>query len=133
MNILITVNPKKSQALYVQVVEEFKKIIIKGIMKSEEKIPSVRELANSLKINPNTIQKAYRELEREGYIYIVQGRGAFVNSVEKKNISEDDKKQIEEELKKIILDSVYKGFKLNEINNLFQDILSDIGGAGKIV
>ena len=55
-----------------------KQLIITGALKEDEKIPSVRELAQTTSINPNTIQKAYRDLEAEGFIYTVTGRGNFV-------------------------------------------------------
>lgn len=64
--------------LYEQIKGRFKELIIGGILKENDKIPSVRELAMTLAINPNTIQKAYKELENEGYIYSLQARGSFV-------------------------------------------------------
>lgn len=64
--------------LYEQIKERFKELIISGVLKENDKIPSVRELAMTLAINPNTIQKAYKELENEGYIYSLQARGSFV-------------------------------------------------------
>ena len=64
--------------LYEQIKERFKELIIGGVLKENDKIPSVRELAMMLAINPNTIQKAYKELENEGYIYSLQARGSFV-------------------------------------------------------
>ena len=54
-------------------------------MESNEKLPSVRELATSLTINPNTIQRAYRELEAEGYVYTVKGKGCFVAGIPEEN------------------------------------------------
>ncbi len=64
--------------LYEQIKGRFKELIIGGILKENDKIPSVRELAMTLAINPNTIQKAYKELENEGYIYSQPARGSFV-------------------------------------------------------
>lgn len=64
--------------LYEQIKEKFKELIISGAMTENDKIPSVRELAATLAINPNTIQKAYKDLENEGYIYSQRARGSFV-------------------------------------------------------
>ncbi len=64
--------------LYEQIKEKVKELVISGVLKEEDKIPSVRELAGSLAINPNTIQKAYRDLEAEGYIYSVRAKGSFI-------------------------------------------------------
>lgn len=64
--------------LYEQIKERMKELIITGVLNPEDKIPSVRELASQLTINPNTIQRAYRDLEAEGYIYSVRAKGSFV-------------------------------------------------------
>ena len=69
---------KDRRPIYEQIKEKMKFLIIGGAMKEGEKIPSVRELAVSMAINPNTIQKAYKELESEGYIYSVTAKGYFV-------------------------------------------------------
>jgi GntR family transcriptional regulator len=69
-------NPKP---IYEQIKDNIKQLIITGALKQDEKLPSVRELAQTTSINPNTIQKAYRDLESEGFIYTVTGRGNFVS------------------------------------------------------
>ncbi len=76
---MIQIDYRSQKAIYEQVRDEMKKLIMKGILKEDEKIPSVREIAGSLAINPNTIQRAYRELENEGFIYSVRGKGNFVS------------------------------------------------------
>ena len=64
--------------IYEQIVEKFRMLILSGALEPSSKMPSVRQLAVELSINPNTIQKAYRELEAEGYVYTVAGKGTFV-------------------------------------------------------
>ena len=59
--------------------DNIKEMIVTDVWGENEKIPSVRELSEELMLNPNTVQKAYRELEREGYIYTVSGKGSFVS------------------------------------------------------
>ena len=76
---MIVIDYKDSRPLYEQIVERFQVLIERGVLKPEEQMPSVRSLAMDLSINPNTIQKAYAELERRGYIYTVKGRGNFVS------------------------------------------------------
>ncbi len=76
---MIQIDYRSQKAIYEQVRDELKKLIMKGVLKEGEKIPSVREIAGSLAINPNTIQRAYRELENEGFIYSVKGKGNFVS------------------------------------------------------
>lgn len=75
---MIILDYKDARPIYEQVVEKFKLLILKGVLQKDEQMPSVRSLAVELSINPNTIQKAYSELERQGYIYTVKGRGNFV-------------------------------------------------------
>ena len=79
---MILIDLKDSRPIYEQVVERFKILILKGVISPDEKLPSVRNLAVDLSINPNTIQRAYGELERQGYIYTVKGRGNFASDRE---------------------------------------------------
>ena len=74
---MVTINNRDPRPVYEQVKEGFKKLIIAGVLSADEKLPSVRELAGQLAINPNTIQRAYRELEAEGWCYSVPGKGSF--------------------------------------------------------
>lgn len=69
---------RDSRPLYEQVRDSIRDLIISGALSDNEKLPAVRELAAQLAINPNTIQRAYRELEAEGYIRSLQGKGSFV-------------------------------------------------------
>ena len=75
---MIIIDYKDTRPIYEQIVEKFKTMILKGILKPDEQMPSVRNLALDLSINPKTIQKAYTELERQGFIYTVKGKGNFV-------------------------------------------------------
>ena len=76
---MININFRDPRPIYEQVRDGFRQLIISGVLPAEYKMPSVRELASQLAINPNTIQRAYRELEAEGYICSVPGRGSFVS------------------------------------------------------
>ena len=76
--------------MYEQVMDNLKELIMTNVMNENDKVPSVRELSEQLMINPNTVQKAYKELEREGYIYTVSGKGSFVSG--KSEIKRDPEK-----------------------------------------
>lgn len=76
---MFLVNPKSKQPLYEQLVDQLRRQLILGVMKAGAAMPSVRQLATELGINPNTIQKAYRRMEDEGMIVSVPGRGSFVS------------------------------------------------------
>ena len=75
---MIQLNYGDAKPIYEQIKQRYKDLILNGVLKENDKIPSVRELASSLAINPNTIQKAYKELELEGYIYSVKAKGCFI-------------------------------------------------------
>jgi len=75
---VIPINLKSSVPIWEQIKEQMKKQILMGVWESGEQLPSVRSLATELGINPNTIQRAYSELEREGLTYTVVGKGCFV-------------------------------------------------------
>ena len=75
---MVHLDYRDARPIYAQIVDGYREQIAAGILSPGEKLPSVRELAVQLSINPNTIQRAYRELETEGYICSVPGRGSFV-------------------------------------------------------
>ena len=74
---MLTLNYRDSRPIYGQIKDGLRKLIVTGAMLPDEKLPSVRSLATELAINPNTIQRAYAELEREGFIYSIPGKGCF--------------------------------------------------------
>ena len=74
---MIPINPRDPRPIYLQIKEGLCRLILSGAVKTGERLPSVRELAGQLAINPNTIQRAYRELENDGFIYSVSGKGSF--------------------------------------------------------
>jgi len=75
---MVQLDYRDARPIYTQIVDNYKSQIAAGILQSGEKLPSVRELAGELAINPNTIQRAYRELEMAGWIATVPGKGCFV-------------------------------------------------------
>lgn len=79
---MITLNYRDSKPIYEQIKDAMRRLILTGVLAEDEKLPSVRELAQQLSINPNTIQRAYRELEAEGCVYSIPGKGSFVTKAE---------------------------------------------------
>ena len=75
---MIQLNYRDAKPIYEQIKDGLRKLVITNSLIANEKLPSVREMASKLAINPYTIQKAYRELESEGYVYTVAGKGTFV-------------------------------------------------------
>ena len=88
---MISINYRDPRPIYEQIQSELRRLMLTGALPPGSHLPSVRELAGQLAINPKTIQRAYRELEADGYILSVAGKGSFVAQVDR--IAEQQKKQ----------------------------------------
>ena len=75
---LVTLDPRDERPLYLQIVEQVRRALVVGTLRAEDPLPSVRELATGLVVNPRTVLQAYRELEQEGVVYVRRGQGTFV-------------------------------------------------------
>ncbi len=118
---------KNRKSIYEQVIDSFKEEIVSGVLAPGEKMPSVRDLSKQLTINPNTVQKAYRELEREGYCYTVSGLGTFVAKPEQ--ITRDDEKigELKTELARLIQELRYQNVSPDEIRDAVDVVLTNRG------
>jgi GntR family transcriptional regulator len=116
--------------MYEQLVEKIKEMIINNVLKPDQQLPAVRVLASELTINPNTIQKAYRELEHRGYIYSVPGKGSFVKPAVPGN-NTARLRILENGLAKIISEMLYLGVPPQEIITRLKKLLSKKEG-GKL-
>jgi len=76
---MITLDYRDKRPIYEQIISQIQKLIVTEILKENEQLPSVRSLAMDISINPNTIQRAYTQLEKDGWIYTVKGKGNFVS------------------------------------------------------
>lgn len=104
---MFTLDYRDARPIYTQICDGIREQILTGILRCGDKLPSVRELAMELAINPNTIQRSYRALEDEGWIASVAGKGSFVCGVPQS--SEADKKLLWEELDKLAQRFAYLG------------------------
>ena len=114
--------------IYEQLVDRFRELIISGVLKPDGQLPPVRVLAGDLTVNPNTVQKAYRELEHQGYVYSVPGKGHFVMpAVAGDQSARRDK--LRQELRRIVSELKYLGMNYEEISSIVKDqILESKGG-----
>lgn len=115
---MIILDYKDRRPIYEQVAEKLEELMLLGVLGVNEPLPSVRSLAMELSINPNTIQRAYAELERQGYIYTVKGKGSFVaeNSVMK----EKRKKDLLIQVSEVIDEAIRLGISGEEIKNMVE-------------
>jgi len=109
--------------LYEQIKEKIKALIINGVLKPNERVPSVRELAQSLTINPNTIHKAYKELELEGYIYSIRAKGSFVTPINAKR-NQARKDDLLLEIDKLVLELAYMTIPKEQLISRIEEIYS---------
>ena len=118
---------RSRKPIYEKLVDKLKEFIINEVLKPDEQLPSVRTLAQELTINPNTIQKAYRELEIQGFIYSVKGKGSFVSP---NNQKKDGEKMlfVKKELEKLILEAFYLGLTAKELIEFIHELDTKKGG-----
>ena len=116
---------RNDKSIYEQIIDKFKELIMLEKIKCGEKMPSVRELSKKLGVNPNTIQKAYRELERQGYVYTASGVGTFV--ADKKDIfpDDDDLKKAKEAISEAFRDLLFLGLSFEEAYNIAVETIKE--------
>lgn len=108
---MIWIDYTDATPIYEQIVTKYKNLIVRGALAPNEKMPSVRTLAMELSINPNTIQKAYAELERQGFVYTVKGRGNFVAN--NAGLKEMKEKEILQKLESVVNEAEESGVELS--------------------
>ena len=124
---MILIDYKDRRPLYEQIVEKLSDLMVRGILEQDSQLPSVRSLATELSMNPNTIQRAYAELERQGYIYSVKGRGSFV--ADNRQIRERKRQEIWDQLELLIRDAKGTGITMLEfLEQVIQSYGSEKGG-----
>lgn len=117
---MINIDYRDKRPIYEQIYEKLSVLIVTGILKADEKMPSVRNLAIDLSINPNTIQRAYALLEQNGYIYTVKGRGNYV--CEKSSYLADEKRETITEIRNYIEKARNLSIDKAEIENIVLEI-----------
>lgn len=110
--------------IYEQIKEKTKEYIISGAVEEHQKLLSVRELASQLAINPNTIQRAYKELETEGYIYSQKAKGYFVAPM-KKSVQEIKKEEAVEKFEIVVKELKYLQAKEKELTDIIKNIFKE--------
>lgn len=121
--ILIHLDYSSSNPIYLQIKENIKKLILSGSLAENESLPSVRTLASSLAINVNTVIRAYRELEAEGYIYSMQGKGNFVS---KKEDIQDKEQYLEEKIISLVKEAREVNVGKKELIELLNKVYDEL-------
>jgi GntR family transcriptional regulator len=124
MPAVLTVDPRSGVPIYLQIIEQIKRSIALGVLQAGEQLPTVKQLAIDLTVNPNTVARAYRELEREEVIETAPGRGSFVRS---NGVTESPKVAAEiagDALDLALREARSVGLERNEVRRLFEDALA---------
>lgn len=125
---MINLDYKDGRTIHQQIESGLKDLIINGVLKCDEQLPSVRELSVSLTVNPNTVQRAYKELEQEGFIYSIKGKGSFVAEV---SGSDNKMRCVElcEDLRRTVRELLFLGKNRAELLEIINDIYSQKEGS----
>lgn len=116
------------EPVYQQIVSGYKSRILAGLLKKDEMVPSIRELAKELKVNPNTVARAYRELEVEGFIYSRPGVGNFIKMPDKDELKQRVKEEVKFDLEETMTKAKNYNLSKNEIIILIDETLNTIYG-----
>ena len=125
---MILIDYKDRRPIYEQVIEKFQQMILCGALEPDFPMPSVRSLAMELSLNPNTIQRAYQELERQGYIYTMKGKGSFVSNSLK--AADHKRREIQEELEKCVSKAFMTGITENEFRDMVEISITNMKNKG---
>lgn len=117
---MLQLDYRSSESLYIQIKENIKKLILTGSLAKDEMLPSVRSMASMLAINVNTVQRAYKELENEGYIYSVQGKGNFISGINDEIVKKSEE-EIREKLKKLLKEAENLGISKDKVIELIKE------------
>ena len=122
---MIILDYRDRRPIYEQVVERFQELMATGVLPQNSQLPSVRSLAMELSINPNTIQRAYAELERQGYIYSVKGKGSFV--AENSRIQDWERKALLSEWRELTQKARSLGIERQQVQDIIDEIYDEGG------
>lgn len=118
---MIQIDMKSRTPIYEQLINRIKLLMAQDVLQPGDQLPSVRVLAGELTVNPNTIQKAYRALESEGYVYSLPGKGSFVNDM-KETINNDKIAQLRTELLRIFTELSLLNVSKEELIEWLDDV-----------
>jgi len=120
---MILIDHKDRRPIYEQVIDRFQQMILCGAMSPNTPMPSVRNLAMELSLNPNTIQRAYQELERTGYIYTLKGKGSFVSEIS--TAADNKRKELQKEMQSNIEKAFLIGMTGGQIRQMFEQCIEN--------
>ena len=125
----VNIDPSNGLPIYMQIVQQIKRGIAVGRLQPEDPLPSVRQLATELRVNPNTVARAYLDLEIEGVIYKRQGHGTFVSGQGVEMSKRERRRAVGQHLEKAVVEGVHLGLDEEEMREAFDAALEKIMSA----
>lgn len=119
------VDPSAGVPIYLQIVQQVKNAVAGEVLKAGDQLPSVRDLALQLTINPNTVARAYQELERDRVIYTQKGRGTFVAEPEITIIREERVKALRRTIRQLLVQAHHLGFDREDLEGILRESLGE--------
>lgn len=119
------IDPRSSTPIYLQLVQGVKESIARGVLQAGDRMPTVREMASELMINPNTIAKAYQRLEQEGIIETMRSRGSFVAGGSVRLDTEQSRKKLAGLMQAMLVEAFHLGISHEELQRFFTDSLRE--------
>ncbi len=127
----IQINPSSSTPIYIQIMEQVKYAIASGVAQEGEQLLSVRELARQLRVNPNTISKAYHELEREKYLTTHKGKGVYIASSSNTLTHEEKERLVGEKLEAALVDAQNLGLTFKDVRDILKKTIDKFKRTGE--
>ncbi|MFX3623190.1 MAG: GntR family transcriptional regulator [Ectobacillus sp.] len=125
---LIQLDPRSHLPIWEQIVNNVKELILRDVLSPHDKLPSVRELASMLVVNPNTVSKAYQELERQGVIETLRGKGTFVSAHLTPRKDEQRVAALRQQFKQILMEATYLGVSKDTLVEWLDACYKELGG-----
>src|SRR5215216_2551338 len=124
---LVNLDLHDARPLYLQIMDAVRRALVVGTLRAEDPLPSVRELATELVINPRTVSQAYQELEREGVVYVRRGQGTFVAPIQR---DRDERRSLALGVaKRALLDARRNGLGIEELMTTIREVAAEEEGA----
>ena len=122
----ISIDPSNDVPIFRQIVQQIKTAVAMGRLQPEEPLPSVRQLAVELAVNPNTVARAYLDLEIEGVIYKRQGAGTFVSGQGVEMSKQERRRVLSEMFERALVEGVNLGIEERELRETFERVLEKV-------
>lgn len=125
---MFQIDQRSRTPIYEQIVNKIKESVLIGLLSPGEKLPSVRDFAQIISVNPNTVQKAFKQLEREGVLTILRSKGTFISENFIDEFSKENISEVKKILKQGVIEAKYLGFNEDKVISIIREIFQDLEG-----